>query len=140
MSISTSTAAERITLRDKCTIMEKAIQAFAQDSIVLNAEQITEIDALMTALSAALLAADAPATSAVVANGGTVNVENSAGNLDSNATATVAAGVLTNVRLAATKTIVTSAQALTGVTPTGVYVSTVTFTVASGLITAIALS
>ena len=139
MSISTSTAAERIALRDKCTIMEKAIQAFAQDSIVLNTEQITEIDALMTALSAALLAADAPQTSAVVANGATVNVENSAGALDSPATAVVAAGVLTGVNLAATQTILTNALKFSGVTITG----TGTFftpTIAAGVLTGGVLS
>jgi hypothetical protein len=58
-------------------------------------------------------------TNAVVANGGTVNVENSAGALDSPATATVAAGVLTGVKLAATKTILTNALKFSGVTITG---------------------
>lgn len=140
MSISTSTAAERIAVRDKATITVHALQPFAQDSVVLNTEQVTEVDAVLAALNAALLAADAPQTSAVVANGGTVNVENSAGALDSPATAVVADGVLTSVKLAATKTIVTNSQALTGVAPTGVYVSTVTFTVANGVITAITLS
>lgn len=81
-----------------------------------------------------------PATQAAVVNGGTVNVENSAGNLDSPATASVSANTLNNVRLAATKTIVTSGQALTGVTPSGTYTNTVTFTVTDGLITAIVLS
>lgn len=58
-------------------------------------------------------------TGAYVANAGTVNVENSAGNLDSPATATVAAGVLTGVKLAATKTILTDATKFSGVTITG---------------------
>jgi hypothetical protein len=119
MSISTSTAAERIALRDRLRITECAMQAFAQDSIVPNTEQITEIDALLTALNAALLAADSPAASAVVTNGGTVNVENSAGALDSNATAVVANGVLTSVQLASTKTILTNALKFSGVTITG---------------------
>jgi hypothetical protein len=60
-----------------------------------------------------------PTTQVVVANGGTVNVENSAGNLDSPATATVAAGVLSSVKLASTKTILTSALKFSGVTITG---------------------
>ena len=80
------------------------------------------------------------ATEVIVADTDILNVENSAGNLDSSGTATVAAGVLTSVRLAATKTIVSNAQALTGVAPTGTYTNTVTFTVAAGVITAIVLS
>lgn len=78
-------------------------------------------------------------TNAVVANGGTVNVENSAGNLDSPATATVAAGVLSGVKLAATKTIVTSGVKINAVAVSGTG-NFATITVAGGVITAIVLS
>lgn len=57
--------------------------------------------------------------SAVVSTGNSVNVENSAGNLDSPAVASVSSGVLTNVRLAATKTVLTNALKFSGVTITG---------------------
>lgn len=78
-----------------------------------------------------------PSNYSAVAQGDSVNVENSAGNLDSPATAQVTNKVLTSVRLAATKTIVTNAQVFAGVTGTG---TTATITVANGVITAIALS
>lgn len=80
-----------------------------------------------------------PATQAIVLNAGTVNVENSAGNLDSPATAVVAASVLTSVKLAATKTIVTSGVDLV-VPVTGVYATKATPTVVNGVITGIVLS
>ena len=78
-------------------------------------------------------------TEVVVTNGATLNVENSAGNLDSAGTATVAGGVLTSVKLAATKTILTDALAVTGVTVTGTG-TTATPTIVNGVLTAIALS
>lgn len=80
-----------------------------------------------------------PATQAVVANGNSVNVENSAGALDSPATATVAAGVLSGVRLATTKTIVTNGVKVNAASVTGTG-NFATFTVANGVITAIVLS
>lgn len=80
-----------------------------------------------------------PDTQAIVANAGTVNVENSAGNLDSPATAVVASNVLTSVKLAATKTILTDAVAVTGVTITGSG-TTFTPTIANGVLTGGVLS
>lgn len=59
------------------------------------------------------VAGSLPATQVIVSNGGTVNVENSAGALDSPGTAVVAGGVLSGVQLAATKTIVTTADNIT---------------------------
>lgn len=143
MSIATITAAQRVEVRDACLTAAHAMQRYAQSATTPRADETAEVTPLLDAAAAALVVAGSaglPATSAVVANGATINVENSAGNLDSPATATVAASAVTNVRLAATKTIVTSGQALTGVTPTGTYTNTVTFTVANGLITGIALS
>jgi len=81
-----------------------------------------------------------PATSAIVANGGTVSVRRSTGADGHNATAVVANSALTGVNLAATVTMVDNGDTLTGVAPTGTYTNTVTFTVAAGVITAIALS
>lgn len=82
--------------------------------------------------------ADADITGgAVVANGGTVAVRNSAGANSHNATAVVTGSTLTGVNLAATVAMVDSGQAVTGVTGTG---TTATITVANGVITGIALS
>lgn len=53
-----------------------------------------------------------PATSATVFNGGTVSVVNSAGNDSHNATATVASGSLSNVKLAATVAMVDSTDTI----------------------------
>lgn len=143
MSIATITAAQRVEVRDECLRASLAMQRFAQSGTTPRTDETAEITPVLEAAAAALVVAGASglaATSAVVANGASINVENSAGNLDSPATATVADSAVTNVRLAATKTIVTSGQALTGVTPTGTYTTTVTFTVAAGVITAIVLS
>jgi hypothetical protein len=164
MSISTSTAAERIALRDKLAITGAAMQAFAQDSIVPNTEQITEIDALLTALTTALSAADGiilPATQVVVSDtqattvtdnsggpsvaavltvtagalvratmsvatdcitqtGANITMQNSAGTaIPGTHPATVAAGALSNVKLASTVGVVVNAVKQSGWTVTG---------------------
>lgn len=103
MSISTSTAAQRITLRDKAVIAEKMLQNFAQDSIVPNTEQITEIDAALTALTAALQAAGGvilPGTQTIV----TSTVKRPVGTVSGSGTFgtfTVANGVITGIVLSA---------------------------------------
>ena len=79
-------------------------------------------------------------TGAVVINSATVNVENSAGALDSPATAVVAAGVLTSVKLAATKTIVTHAQSINVENSAGALDSPATAVVAAGVITGVNLA
>lgn len=123
MTIESSTAAQRITLRDTLAIAKVAAQKFAQDSVTPTVAQAAVFDPLVVAASTAIAAAgyspSLPATQVVVANGGTVNVENSAGALDSPATAVVAGGVLTGVNLASTKTILTNALKFSGVTITG---------------------
>lgn len=142
MSISTSTALQRISVRDKAHITSYLLQNFAQDSITPNTEQITEIDVILSALTEALVAAGGlilAGTTAAVLNGGTVNVENSAGALDSGATAVVAAGVLTSVQLASTKTILTNALKFSGVTITGSG-TFFTPTIAAGVLTGGVLS
>lgn len=122
MSIATITAAQRVEVRDECLRVSLAMQRFAQSGTTPRTDETDEVTPVLEAAAAALVVAGAsglPATSAVLANGGTVNVENSAGNLDSPATATVAASAITNVRLASTKTILTNALKFSGVTITG---------------------
>jgi hypothetical protein len=142
MSIATITAAQRVEVRDACTSAALIMQKYAQSGTTPRADETALATPVLDAAAAALTVAGAsglPATSAVVANGGTVNVENSAGNLDSPATAVVAAGVLTGVNLAATKTIVTSGVKVNAVSVTGTG-NFATITVANGVITAIVLS
>lgn len=142
MSIATITAAQRVEVRDACLTAAHAMQRYAQSATTPRADETAEVTPVLNAAAAALVVAGSsglPATSAVVANGTTINVENSAGNLDSPATAMVAASTVTNVRLAATKTIVTSGAKVNAgsVTGTGNFA---TITVANGVITGIVLS
>lgn len=142
MSIATITAAQRVEVRDACLTAANAMQRYAQSATAPRTDETAEVTPVLEAAAAALVVAGAsglPATSAVVANGGTVNVENSAGNLDSPATAVVASGAITGVRLAATKSIVTSGTKVNAVAVTGTG-NFATFTVANGVITGIVLS
>lgn len=77
---------------------------------------------------------------AVIADGASVTVQNSAGSKTVTGTIDVVDGELSKVIHAANAAIVTNTMALTGVTPSGSYTNTVTFTVANGVITAIVLS
>lgn len=116
MSIATITAAQRVEVRDATLTAALVMQKYTQSAATPSTAETALATPVLDAAAAALLVAGAsgiPATSAIVANGATVNVENSAGNLDSPAVATVAAGAVTNVRLAATKTITTTADAVT---------------------------
>jgi hypothetical protein len=142
MSIATITAAQRVEVRDGCLKAALAMQRFTQSGTTPRTDETAEVTPVLEAAAAALVVAGAsglPATSAVVANGASVNVENSAGNLDSPATATVAGSAVTNVRLAATKTIVTSGVKIDAVSVTGTG-NFATITVANGVISAIVLS
>lgn len=144
MAIETQTAAVQYEVRRRCVVAAAATQRFAEDASVITAAQAVDIDAALLALQTALTAAGAgavlPATSVVVSNGATVNVENSAGNLDSPATAVVAGGVLTGVNLAAAKTILTSGTKVNlgaAFTGSGAFL---TPTIAAGVITGGVLS
>lgn len=142
MTIEVATPAQQLEITRRARIAADATQRFAQREDAITAAQAVSIDAALVALSAALAAAGIsglPATSAVVANGATVNVENSAGALDSPATAVVAASAITSVKLAATKTILTNALKFSGVTITGSG-TFFTPTVANGVLTGGVLS
>jgi len=144
MSIESQTPAVQLDLRQKCAIASKALQTFAQDATVRTAAQAVGIDAALVALQTALVAAGAgpvlPATQVIVSNGATVNVENSAGALDSPATAVVAGGVLTGVNLGATKTIVTHADSINVENSAGALDSPATAVVAAGVISGVNLA
>lgn len=143
MTIEAATPAQQLEVTRRARIAADATQRFAEREDTITAAQAVAIDAALVALSAALAAAGIsglPATSAVVSNGGTVNVENSAGALDSPATATVAAGTLSGVKLAATKTILTSGTKVnvgTAFTGSGAFL---TPTIANGVLTGGVLS
>jgi hypothetical protein len=97
------------------------MQRWAQDAKTPTSTDVTESAVSLNAAAAALAVAGASpgGAFATVSNGDSVNVENSAGALDSPATAVVASGVLTGVNLASTKTILTNALKFSGVTITG---------------------
>lgn len=143
MTIETATPEAQYEVRHRSLIAAAATQRFANRADPITAGQAADIDTALTALLAALTAAGfGPPVNplvASVADGATVNVENSAGALDSPATAIVAASAISGVRLAATKTILTNALKFSGVTITG----TGTFftpTVANGVLTGGVLS
>jgi hypothetical protein len=83
-----------------------------------------------------------PATQVVVSNAGSVPVKNSAGSKTVTGTATVAAGVLTGVGLAATEAIVSNAQGGIAVTNSAAVAipGTHTARVAAGLVTRVDLA
>ena len=142
MSFASATAVQRREVRDEATKAMFAAQPFAQNAVTPTAAEGAAIDTILSGLATALSDVGATGllpTQVVIANGATVNVENSAGALDSPATAVVAGGVLTGVNLAATKTIVTSGVKINAVSVTGTG-NFATITVANGVITSIVLS
>lgn len=87
------------------------------------------------------LGGDLAADEAIIRNGDTVSVKNSAGSKTvAGADIDVAAGALEDINLPATAALVTDSMALADVEPSGSWVDTVTFTVEAGVITAIVLS
>lgn len=96
------------------------------------------IDAVLTALAAALPQTAPDPLKATVSNAQAVTVKNSAGTtVAPGTTAVVAGSVLTNVKLAATQAVVASGLLTPEATGTG---TKVTLTVANGVVTAVALS
>lgn len=126
--------------------LAKALQDFAQVDIktanILNADVAAEIqtaaDEAITAAFAVGGVASLPDDQAVVLDGFTVQVRNSADVVvGAAATLTVVDNVLTNAKLPATTAAVISGLSTVAATGTG---TKVTFTVANGVITAITLS
>lgn len=120
-----ATQAQLKAARNASLKLARTTQPYAQGDLSLSTESNSTARAAVKAdADAAVTAATAigggiAATSAVVANGATINVENSAGALDSNGTAVVAGNAVTSVQLASTKTILTNALKFSGVTITG---------------------
>lgn len=143
MTIETSTAAQRQLLRDKLYIAAHASQRFAQDSVTPTAAQAVFFDSRIVAAQVAIAAvgysASLPATQAVVSNGGTSPVQNSAGAAIGTGTYTVAANAVSNIKLPATVAGVTSGVKINAGTVTGTG-NFATITVANGVITGIVLS
>lgn len=114
MSIATITPAQRVEVRDATLSAALAMQRYTQSGTTPRADEVAQADPILNAAAAALSVAGAsglPATSAVVANGGNVNVKNSAGTVTKVGVATVATSAITGVALAATEAIVTNAAA-----------------------------
>lgn len=143
MSFATITAAQRVAVRDTALQVSAITQPFAQNARTPTAAETALITSVLDKAAAALAVAGAsgiPATSAVVANGATVVVQNSAGTaVPGTHTATVAASALSNVKLAATVAAVANGAKVNAVSVTGTG-NFATFTIAAGVITAIVLS
>lgn len=142
MSFSTITAAQRLEIRDSAVQVASVTQPFAQNGLAPTAAELALITPVLSNCAAALGVAGAtglPATQAIVANGNTVAVRNSAGAASHNGTAVVAGGAVTGVNLAATVAMVDSGTAIT-VPVTGTYATKITPTVVAGVITGFVLS
>lgn len=111
MSIATITAAQRVEVRDACLSAALIMQKYTQSATTPRTDETAQATPLLDSAAAALVVAGAnglPATSAVVANGGSVNVTNSAASKSVSGTAAVAASAITGVALPATSAIVDS--------------------------------
>lgn len=143
MTIETSTAAQRLTLRDKLAIAATAAQKYGQNARNPTVFGAALFDPLVVAVQAAIAAAgysaSLPATQAVVSNGGTSPVQNSAGAAIGTGTYTVAANAVSNIKLPANVAGVTSGVKVNAGTVTGTG-NFATITVANGVITGIVLS
>ena len=143
MPVATATALQRLTLRNEAVKTGDVCQEFAQSATTPDATKAAAVDAqlatLLTALSDVGATAALPATQAVVSNGGTSPVQNSAGVAIGTGTYTVASNAVSNIKLPATVAGVSNAQKVNAVSVTGTG-NFATFTVANGVITGIVLS
>lgn len=99
------------------------------------------IDAVLTALAAALPAGTPDPLKATVSNGGNVTVKNSAGTVTKVGVATVAASAITGIALAATEAIVSNAGAVVVQNSAGAAVTgTHPATVAAGVVSNVKLA
>lgn len=124
MTTVTATPAQRIAARDKCAIATAALWPVAQNSYTPAAAEGAVIDATLleaaNALGALGSTAALPATQVVVSNAQAITMQNSAGTaIPGTHPATVAGGVLTNVKLASTVGVVVNAVKQSGWTVTG---------------------
>lgn len=136
MSLSALTVEQRFQLSLAARRVQSAVDAI---TLTNNPSQVLfdRADAEIATLQA-LLNAASPLT-ALVANGATLNLQNSAGTAQGTVTATVAAGAVSNVKLPATATRIVSGTKITApVTGTGT--TGVTPTIANGVVTALVLS
>lgn len=147
MAFASATKAQQQSVRDKAINATKAIELATDTGPVLALGPA--VDTAASALVAALAAAGTGSggSTAIVADAGTVPVQNSAGTSAGNGTVTVANGAVTAVKLAATRAVVASAGnvsvPITFTTArTAGQTATVqaTFTVANGVITAITIA
>lgn len=135
MSLITATAAQRQTLRDKASTLASLSQGYAESARTPTTEEAAIVQTAIDAMTAAISAIGG-GTTATVANGATVAVQNSAGADSHNATAVVASGALTGVKLAATVAMVDNGDTVSA-TGTG---TTATLVVAAGVVTGVTLA
>lgn len=148
MSYASVTAAQRaavvraaqrvITSAHRATQDYRTVNPVADPHVVNGA--YVQIDTLLAQLKSAVDVTTAAGAAALVVQGDTVPVQNSAGTaVPGTSTANVAAGAVTNVRLAATNAVVSNTVKVNAGTVTGTG-NFATFTVANGVITGITLS
>lgn len=135
MSLITATATQRQTLRDKASTLASLSQGYAESARTPTTEEAAIVQTAIDAMTAAISAIGG-GTTATVANGATVAVQNSAGADSHNATAVVASGALTGVKLAATVAMVDNGDTVSA-TGTG---TTATLVVAAGVVTGVTLA
>ncbi|BBD74688.1 type VII integral membrane protein [Pectobacterium phage PPWS2] len=136
MSLTTVTATQRQTLRDKASNLAALSQVYAESARTPTAGEAAIVQAAIDAMSTAIAVINGTSGAASVSSGATVAVRNSAGADSHNATAVVAAGALTGVNLAATVALVDNGDTITA-TGTG---TTATLVVTAGVLTGITLA
>lgn len=144
MSFATITAAQRVAVRDVALQVQAVTQPFAQNARPPTTYETAKITPVLDKAAAALAVAGAsgiPSTSAIVANGATVSVRNSAGVAAHSGTAVVTTGTLTGINLPATTAMVDASAVVTvknsaGTTVTGSH----TATVAAGVLSDVKLA
>jgi hypothetical protein len=138
MSLVSATAAQRATLSGTLETAGKWTNQFRENALAPTADREAELAPYLNASVDALAAVGYTSTpaGAVVANGATVPVRNSAGADSHNATAVVSGTSLTGVNLAATVALVDNGDTVTA-TGTG---TTATFVVTNGVVTGVTLS
>jgi hypothetical protein len=138
MSLVSATAAQRATLNGKLENAGKYTHQFTESAVAPTAAREAELaDYLNDAVDAlAAVGYSSTPAGAVIANGATVPVRNSAGADSHNATAVVSGTTLTGVNLAATVALVDNGDTVAA-TGTG---TTATLVVTNGVVTGVTLA
>lgn len=140
MSFITATAAQRLALRNTAVNLGEQSQAFAQSGTTPTTAEAAVVQPYIDAAKVAIDAVQGT-TGAVVLDGATVAVVNSANADSHNATATVTGTTLTNVKLPATVAFVDNTDTVVMQNSAGTVIAgTHTATVAAGAVSNVKLA